>query len=589
MKRANDTLYDVLDRYTGDYTTYEKVTTDTDGTGMTDAKCDGVLYKKLITNGVTEYFRAAGIPVLDVMQFGATGSPSGDDSEAFAKVIEWVGRHKNTIEGLSTDAITLSIRCNSPTGVFRIAQPQKMMAQAVAIGGGRRIGLRYFSDNRTAIKFDAPESAPANTDEDVILMYNGNQFQYVRFERLKFIGTNAKHVLLYSSANGGAQDYMFHDCDFFGTWKNQIKVRGSNGANNNSEWKFEACAFSLNCKTLWDIADSDQFLNFWASKCKFWLSDGEHIRCTKGGHFAFWGCDWSGLTPEKPVEANTSYLFNLLGNTRARGVCSFTIHHGRFEHKTIYSSLMYCEWNIGNVTFDNVDCGSQASLVTGINDTTQVYFNPGTTGGPIVSFNNCSLIGRHQYDRISGPNYSAAGSSIAYYKGCNFELTNNLDSRFVFGGSSTIGTQWIAVVEDSKSTTTKTSSGAYKIYTINANYNAIGMSGANIRPHIVCATGADKKLPFTNGVLGIDLPLGARIRNVVLYIEGNTVTDSYNYNLEDGAGNIILSLSGTDASVNNNNEATRFISVTTANRSFIIRDIANQVNAKIGACLITYI
>jgi hypothetical protein len=46
MKRKNDILYDILDQYTGEPAAYKKVTTYADGTAMSDAKCDGVIYRK---------------------------------------------------------------------------------------------------------------------------------------------------------------------------------------------------------------------------------------------------------------------------------------------------------------------------------------------------------------------------------------------------------------------------------------------------------------------------------------------------------------------------------------------------------------
>lgn len=56
MNRVENTLYDILDQYTGEEITYSKVSTFADGSAMTDAKCDGVIYRKL----GSEYFANGG-------------------------------------------------------------------------------------------------------------------------------------------------------------------------------------------------------------------------------------------------------------------------------------------------------------------------------------------------------------------------------------------------------------------------------------------------------------------------------------------------------------------------------------------------
>ncbi|WP_442589264.1 hypothetical protein ACSBL2_24915 [Pedobacter sp. AW31-3R] len=66
MNRVLDTLYNVLDQYTGEYLTYNKVTTYSDGTPMTDGKTDGVIYRKL----GTEYFRRNFTGPMNVKWFG---------------------------------------------------------------------------------------------------------------------------------------------------------------------------------------------------------------------------------------------------------------------------------------------------------------------------------------------------------------------------------------------------------------------------------------------------------------------------------------------------------------------------------------
>ena len=66
MNRVDDTLYNVLDHYTGEYCTYNKVISYSDGSPMSDEKTDGVIYRKL---GV-EYFRRNFTGAMNVKWFG---------------------------------------------------------------------------------------------------------------------------------------------------------------------------------------------------------------------------------------------------------------------------------------------------------------------------------------------------------------------------------------------------------------------------------------------------------------------------------------------------------------------------------------
>lgn len=87
MERIIDTLFEVLDTSTGEQVTYNKVLLYKDDTTMNDAKCDGVIYRKLITNGVTEYFKRNYTGYINVKWFGAKGDGITDDSASFLKAI----------------------------------------------------------------------------------------------------------------------------------------------------------------------------------------------------------------------------------------------------------------------------------------------------------------------------------------------------------------------------------------------------------------------------------------------------------------------------------------------------------------------
>lgn len=83
MKRVNDTLYDILDSSTSEVVTFSKVTTFVNFQPMTDAYCDGVIYRKF----GSEYFKRNYSGLIDVKVFGAKGDWINDDTEAIQKAI----------------------------------------------------------------------------------------------------------------------------------------------------------------------------------------------------------------------------------------------------------------------------------------------------------------------------------------------------------------------------------------------------------------------------------------------------------------------------------------------------------------------
>jgi hypothetical protein len=83
VQRIQDTLYGILDSNTGESFTYSKVTAYSDGSAMSNAKCDGVIYRKL----GSEYFKRNFTGAVDVSWFGAVGDGFANDTAAFQKAV----------------------------------------------------------------------------------------------------------------------------------------------------------------------------------------------------------------------------------------------------------------------------------------------------------------------------------------------------------------------------------------------------------------------------------------------------------------------------------------------------------------------
>ncbi|MBK0383524.1 hypothetical protein I5M32_11205 [Pedobacter sp. SD-b] len=108
MKRVNDTLYDIIDSHTGENFNYSKVTTYADGSPMNDAKCDGVIYRKL----GNEYFKK-NIGSLNAVKSNAGGLIKSDDKPSVFKDACSI---KRTESGFPYNGLVLTFR--QPDGVL---------------------------------------------------------------------------------------------------------------------------------------------------------------------------------------------------------------------------------------------------------------------------------------------------------------------------------------------------------------------------------------------------------------------------------------------------------------------------------------
>jgi hypothetical protein len=153
--RKNDIIYNVLDQYTGENVTYNKVTTFADGTAMADGKCDGVIYRKI----GEEYFKRSVDGPINVKWFGAKGDGVQDDTESFTTAIAF------------SSSLSLKSTILIPEGRYKINQKLAIDggisgSAPYIIGAGGRSTILDFSTatGNTAIQWGTNATGSAGRD-----------------------------------------------------------------------------------------------------------------------------------------------------------------------------------------------------------------------------------------------------------------------------------------------------------------------------------------------------------------------------------------------------------------------------------------
>ena len=241
-------------------------------------------------------------------------------------------------------------------GIYTIDQAKALMGAEAPTAQTRGLHFRGSGSGVTTIVFSASSAG---------VMCESSWWQNVRFSGVTFAcsasaaGSTFLRLNNATDANAG-QDYLFHDVSWIGPWKYIVDPVGVNNA---SEMRFVACeAHLLQDDGAWlhigDTGTSDQMLNYWWYGCKLWSTSTSVVDVAKGGSIHIYGLDVSDWG-----KSGTGTLFQLKGNTHARGVTQFHAQGVRAEIKSASSKVLFSEWDDGNVTLQ-VDMGSQADVFT---------------------------------------------------------------------------------------------------------------------------------------------------------------------------------------------------------------------------------
>ncbi|MDO6586981.1 glycosyl hydrolase family 28-related protein [Salipiger sp. 1_MG-2023] len=519
------------------------------------------------TAGGAKLYVEPGPRGFDVRAFGAQGDSVTDDSAAIRTAFRAAVSSKQAPTIGSNEIVQHAVFL--PGGQYLVNSPRSLMD---TLGVGRAMGLTYEGDaTGTTIHF--------GHDGEDYLCYNPNEFLFVRFRNLRFTASSDTARFMFVNASGGAQDVLFENCNWNGTWQKLYRLEGGN---NNSEWRWSNCAITATIRdTVLDIPSegSDQFLNYWATNCKFWLYDGQFLRARKGGHFHFVNCDWSGLAPGMTQNQSTrgAPLFELLGDDHARGVCSFTVTGGRVEHKNAASKLIYCEWNYGTVAFRDLDCG--AVTPSGYDTVINTHFSCGNTQGPTVLFEGCDLIGTHVYSNGTG---AYVYEHNAAYRMCTIRQ-NSPDDFLTFNRTTNVGGSWLVELDRCRSAT-PSSSTSLVVWDVVLG-SRLAKNGHFGKRSFVFRDVTGRGTPLTTGTFTAQLPARAVITRVAFRNSGllssiNTV----NFRLEDGAGTLIAQSGDHSLNSELNIDLPVSFLVPLGNETLVLRDangVANQQGTSI--------
>jgi hypothetical protein len=331
---------------------------------------------------------------------------------------------------------------------------------------------------------------------------------------------------------------------------------------------------------------TDQFLNFWWTKCKFWDMKGPWINASFGGQFNVDDCDISANGP-----TSATYIFNLLGQPNAAGVQQFRSNGLRIEHTSDFSLLMKSNWNFGNISFVNLDQSSQVAS----RSATDVLctFNFVNQPGPIVTFRDSQLSGIHNY--VCNVNNFQFQNDILY-EGCTL-LQNNSAANFisVTNNGNTGGFPRVRFRKCRNGNNASTV-GWHEVVDSDVNWNV--SCGGQTETQVISFVGTNSDWPINSGILTFRLPLNAMITRVRYWNPaGSGAGGAYNYSIQttEGTPTVLATISGANASTPVAASAMtsvtpNFVMTTDLARTVQVIDTAGRAGIFTGLyCLVDYI
>lgn len=343
------------------------------------------------TNANTARFAGTMNPKVD---HGALGDGSTDDGAAF--LATYTAAVAGSVGAFSTEQRSVT-EITVPPGTYVIKANAQLIAN-LAISPTRGIRFKGSGVESTMIVF---EPSAANG----YLCDNENDLLYLTFEDMSFYCTGANAAtatFMKSNSTGEAQNYVFRRCNWGGVWQYGIDLTGTN---NNGEMVWDACdvygtwASFLHAGS---SSTSDQFVNYNFFACNIVQTAGDFVDMAKGGNINVWGGSLIHVGNGNETTSSQQILFALRGASHSAGTPRLNVDGVRVEHRHDQSQLVYCEWATGLVKFTSCDTGAFQPVLTTPTNVVQAEFGANAQSYPEIVFDNCTLMGKHNYHFETG-------------------------------------------------------------------------------------------------------------------------------------------------------------------------------------------
>jgi hypothetical protein len=356
---------------------------------------------------------------LNVKDFGARGDGTTDDSSAiytaFQTLLNEEMRFPPSITGSYIPPYPTArpdVRFYFPSGDYLIRQPNLLMNNFSTKGAG--LIMEGDGQEATTIYFCPSASSYLINIDDI---GDTKGWLHCTFRDMSFQGNSSYANFWQSRSNGSIQGMKFDNI----SWNGFDNVFSLIGTDTNSEWSWKNCRCTgkIN-KFLYipDVSGSDQFLNFWWSDFIFHTDNGTIVDASKGGCFMFDSGSWihtaatsAAYISGAPTEGYFFLKLNDIGHASSTMNCF--VRSTRVEHRSIYSKLIYSEWNSGAISFENC---SMDALVWAISAFSTAFIRI-PYSCPNIAFRSCSIHGYHSYQYTV---QSYKGNPCIEYDNCYF-------------------------------------------------------------------------------------------------------------------------------------------------------------------------
>jgi hypothetical protein len=259
------------------------------------------------------------------------------------------------------------------------------------------------------------------------LLINHDRWMNVRIRDCSFRSTSPAAQFLYSYSTGAAQDWVFTNVEWRGTWDYGI---GLDGTNTNSEFGWNNCFIGGGWATAFlyggmdpTVAQQDQFLNYWFNDCKVEYTWGTFVRMDKGGFVKCQGGSYI-ITGTRPDGAVSRFFdFPLAGHYDS--VCKLAVTDIRFELRNATHQVIRSAWS-GHIVFQGVSDTALGFQSHSPGLIAHEYTNPG-----MVTYSDCDLVGKHAYHATG-----TLPRQIAVYQRCTRKNNRSATTFLVKDGAN---------------------------------------------------------------------------------------------------------------------------------------------------------